>query len=342
VQPRSVDYTLNVQQQLRGNFAVQIAYVGARPTRLEVNHNINFLPAQYYNQGSAEVSYLNGTVANPMAGKIPNNTTLNGATIQQYLLLQPYPEFGSVTEDYSSIGTAPYNALQIQVSHPLTHHFSLQGNFTWDKVMLHTAYLNAFDTRLESVQDSNATILANVFGTLELPKFAGKPFAERLVLGGWEFNSVFRGANGPLISTPSNVTIIGSVKQANPTNTRFINTCYENSSGVMVQSTASAPACDSLSPTPAYEQRIAYTSQVNSTVIGVRQRIHPLVDASLFKQFALREGTSFEIRGEFFNILNTPDFGGPGTSIGSSTFGVVTLTQANDPRIGQLTARLNF
>jgi len=110
----------------------------------------------------------------------------------------------------------------------------------------------------------------------------------------------------------------------------------------MVQSTASAPACDSLSPTPAYEQRIADTSQLNSTVIGVRQRIHPLVDASLFKQFAFSEGRSFEIRGEFFNILNTPDFGGPGTGIGSSTFGVVTLTQANDPRIGQLTARLNF
>jgi hypothetical protein len=109
-----------------------------------------------------------------------------------------------------------------------------------------------------------------------------------------------------------------------------------------VQSTASAPACDSLSPVPAYQQRLAYTSQANSTVIGVRQRIHPLLDASLFKKFAIGEGRSFEIRGEFFNILNTPNFGGPGTGIGSSTFGVVTLTQANDPRLGQLTARINF
>lgn len=342
VQPRSADYTLNIQQQLPGNLALQVGYVGARPTRLDVNHNINVLPAQYYNLGSAEVTYLNGNVPNPMAGKIPNNATLNGANIQQYLLLMPYPEFGSVTENYSSIGTSPYNALQIQVSRPMKNHFSFQGNFTWDKVMLHTAYLNAFDTRLESIQDNNATILANVFGTVELPKFAAKPYAERLILGGWEFNSVFRAANGPLISAPSNVNIVGPVKQANPTNQRFFNTCYENSGGVPVQSTASAPACDSLSPTPAYEQRIAYTSQFNSSYIGARQRIHPLVDASLFKQFPLSEGRSFEIRGEFFNILNTPDFGGPGTGLGSSTFGVVTLTQANDPRIGQLTARFNF
>jgi hypothetical protein len=111
---------------------------------------------------------------------------------------------------------------------------------------------------------------------------------------------------------------------------------------VLVQSTASAPACDSLSPTPAYQQRLSYTSQENSNVIDVRTRVHPLMDASLFKKFAIGEGRSFEIRGEFFNVLNTPNFGGPGTGIGSSTFGVVTLTQANDTRIGQLTARVNF
>jgi hypothetical protein len=344
VQPRSAEYTLNVQQQFPGNLALQIGYVGARPTRLEVNHNINFLPAKYYNLGSAEVTYLNNStgITNPMAGKIPNNTTLNGATIQQYLLLVPYPEFGSVTENYSSIGSAPYNALQVQVSRPMKNHFSLQGNFTWDKVMVHTAYLNAFDTRLESIQDNNATILANVFGTLELPKFSSKPYVERLALGSWKFNSVFRAANGPLISAPGSVNIIGPVYQANPTYARYFNTCYENTSGALVASTASAPACDSLSPNPAYQQRLSYTSQSNSSYIGVRQRIHPLVDASLFKQFQLREKTSFEIRGEFFNILNTPNFGGPGTGLGSSTFGVVTLTQANDPRIGQLTARINF
>jgi len=342
VQPRTADYTLNIQQQFPGNVALQVAYAGARPTRLDVNHNINFLPAQYYNHGSAEVTYLNAKVSNPMAGKIPNSATLNAAQIQQYLLLLPYPEFGSVTENYSSIGTSPYNALQVQVSKPMGNHFNIQGNFTWDKVMVHTAYLNAFDTKLESVQDGNSTLLANIFGSLQLPKFAAKPYWMRESIGGWQFNAVFRAANGGLISAPGSVNIIGQVKQANPTYARYFNTCYENTSGALVQSTASAPACDALSPTPAYQQRLSYTTQTNSTVIGVRQRIHPLADASLFKRFAISETSSFEIRGEFFNILNTPNFGGPGTGIGSSTFGVVTLTQANDPRFGQLTARLNF
>lgn len=342
VLPKSTQFTFNVQQALPGNVSLQIAYVGARPTDLEVNRNINFLPQQYYDQGAAEVAYLNNQVTNPMAGQIPGNATLNGSTIQQYLLLLPYPEFGSVTRAYSSIGSAPYNALQVQVSHPMTHHLSLQGNFTWDKVMTHTGYLNGFDTKLDSIQDSGSTLVSNIWGTYELPKFESSNYATRLLLGGWKLNSVFRMSNGQLISAPSNVDIIGPVAQRNPTYERYFNTCYEDTNGNLVESTDSAPACDSLSPTPAYRQRLSYTTQHNSSVINVRQHIKPVMDASLFKVFTIHERTSFEIRGEFFNVLNTAIFGGPGTSIGSSTFGAVTLTQANDPRIGQLTARINF
>jgi hypothetical protein len=101
-------------------------------------------------------------------------------------------------------------------------------------------------------------------------------------------------------------------------------------------------ACDSTSTTPAYKQRYSYTIQSNPQFIDERQRIYPEVDLSAFKQFIVREGVSLEIRGEFFNVGNRPNFGGPGTGLNSSTYGLVTLTQANDPRIGQLTARINF
>ncbi|MCU1321092.1 MAG: Cna domain protein [Acidobacteriaceae bacterium] len=351
VQPKSAQYSVSVQQEFPGKIALQVAYVGSRPTRLEVNHNINILPSNYYDQGSAEVSFLNAAVANPMAGKFTGTTSLNSATIARNLLLLPYPEFGSVTAQYSSIGSAPYNSLQVQVTRPMRNHFSLQGNFTWSKTMLRQGFYGsttstdnaAYATnKLYSVQDANSTLVANIFGTVQFPKFAARPYFERLIVGGWQLNSILRAQNGNLISAPGAVDIIGDPHQANPTYGRYINTCYQNTNGVNVQSTSSAPACDSLSPTPAYRQRLAYTTQNNSTVLNIRQRIHPLLDASLFKVFALREGVSFEIRGEFFNVLNTPNFGGPNTSIGNSTFGAVTLTQANDARIGQLTGRINF
>ncbi|MGA7156167.1 MAG: carboxypeptidase-like regulatory domain-containing protein [Acidobacteriaceae bacterium] len=344
VQPRAAEYTLNVQERLPYHIALQVGYVGSRPTRLEVSKNINALPAQYYNQGAAEVTYLTTKVPNPMAGlfasTFANNSTLNASTIQQYLLLQPFPEFGSVTEQNSSIGSSPYNALQIQVSRPMTQHFSIQGNFTWDKLMLHTGYLNSgIDTKLESYQDNNSNLLANIFGTYELPRFEKQPIWERLLIGGWKLNGVLRMANGNLISAPGGVNIIGPTGVSNRTYSHFINTCYENTSGALVVGTG---ACTGSSDTPAYQQRLSYTTQTNSPYISVRQQFHPLMDASLFKTFPIRVGMTFEIRGEFFNILNSPIFGAPNTSIGSTAFGVVSLTQANDPRYGQLTARLNF
>jgi hypothetical protein len=354
VQPRAAEYTLNIQQQLPWNTALQVAYVGSRPTRLEVSKNINALPGQYYNQGAAEATYLNTQVPNPMAGLFAsayaNNTSLNGAKVAQSTLLLPFPEFGSVTEQNSSIGSTPYNSLQIQVSHPMSHHLSIQGNITWDKLMLHNGYLNnGIDTQLESVQDSNSNLLANVFGTYELPAFAKSPYLERLVIGGWKLNGVLRMANGNLISAPGTVNIIGPTGQPNRTYNRFINSCYENSSGTPVATTINTttgaiinPGCDAQSPTPAYIQRAPFTTQTNSTVLGTRQQFYPRLEGSLFKVFQIREATTFEIRGEFYNILNTPIFSGPGTTIGNGSWGIVPLTQVNDPRYGQLTARLNF
>ena len=74
VQPRDTQFTLNVQRQFPGRLVVQAGYVGARPTHLEVNHNIDILPAQYYNQGAAEVTYLNACRTQPDGRPDPAGT----------------------------------------------------------------------------------------------------------------------------------------------------------------------------------------------------------------------------------------------------------------------------
>ena len=344
--------------------------MGARPSRLEVNHNINALPPQYWNQGGTGVNFLNTKVANPMAGLIPTNSALNGATIAQSQLLLPYPEFTSVTENGSSWGSDPYNALQVQVSRPMRHHVSFQANLTWDKVMRHDFYYDDYAAgtgKLASQEDSNPTIFANVFGTVELPRLMAQSYFTRLALGGWKLNTVARFSNGPLVGLPGGSAVIGNYIQPHQTYAREFNTCYlkasaPSSSGVITYSqvnttyntngTPSVQACDAQSPTPAFRTRYQNESQHDPGVLMIRQPLKPLMDLSVFKQFILHEGVSFEIRGEFFNVLNTPDYGGPSTGLGGSTSGSVLsytsaypsgfFTQANDARIGQLTARINF
>jgi hypothetical protein len=345
VQPKMLQYSASSQTQLPGSIVLQIAYVGNKVSQLEINKNINALPAQYLNQGAAGVTFLQSTTANPLAGLIPTNGNLNGATIQKQYSLLPFPEFVTVTDNYASTGSASYNSLQISVNKRISHGLSVIGNFTWSKIMDTTLYLNAQDSFNSPFrfQDLNPNLVGNLVAIYQLPPLAGKPAYERMTIGGWQLNSVLRTQNGSLVSTPNSFTGLSNPAIGEATYGRFFNTCYLRADGTPVPTTASAPGCDSAASTPAFQQRLSFTSNNTGPYMNyVRQRVHPLMDLSLFKQFKIKERTSLEIRGEFFNVLNTANFGGPGTTPGSSNYGLVTLTQANDPRLTQLTARINF
>jgi hypothetical protein len=47
-----------------------------------------------------------------------------------------------------------------------------------------------------------------------------------------------------------------------------------------------------------------------------------------------------EVRGEVFNVTNTPPLGPPNGTFGSAAFG--TITTAGDPRVVQLAVKLLF
>lgn len=54
-----------------------------------------------------------------------------------------------------------------------------------------------------------------------------------------------------------------------------------------------------------------------------------------------RERAIIQIRVEFFNALNHPQFSNPNTSYGTSTFGVISSTSVN-PRVGQVAVKMIF
>jgi hypothetical protein len=65
------------------------------------------------------------------------------------------------------------------------------------------------------------------------------------------------------------------------------------------------------------------------------------LDASLTKDWVMRETHCLERRGEFFNLPNHPNFGQPGVSPGSATYGVVGATRI-DSREVQLALKFVF
>ena len=337
---------------------LSVAYVGQKESREEVNKNIDGLPIQYYNNLS-EATYLNTKVPNPMYGAalIPSSASfLTTPTILQSVLLDPYPEFmtsqtsSGVTDDYASVGSQLYNSLQISVAKRMSHGLSLQGNVTWDKLMDQNSYLNpgqATFNQLFRYEDSSPTWIENFIGTYQIPTLLHS-YIGKTVVGGWTLNTVLRETNGTLVSSPSGYTQIANPKLSNPTFGQYFNTCYQTVSIVNNQpvyaNKVGTGACASASSTPAFQQNPSgfWLNTIGSDMESVRFHVHPLLDASLFKTFQLHENYNFEIRGECYNVANTPNFGNPSNSIGGTSFGSVGATQANDPRILQLTARFNF
>ncbi len=84
---------------------------------------------------------------------------------------------------------------------------------------------------------------------------------------------------------------------------------------------------------------------VSRTLPNVRQDGTHNLDFALFKNFdVVSERLKFQLRGEAFNLLNTPQFGNPGGSCpcnggSNGNFGVVT-SQVNNPRLIQVAAKL--
>ena len=78
----------------------------------------------------------------------------------------------------------------------------------------------------------------------------------------------------------------------------------------------------------------------NSPRSGLRGAPFITTDATVEKSFSIREGLHFDLRGEFYNLLNHAIFNIPGFTLGSGDFGAVTSARA--PRTAQLAARFSF
>jgi hypothetical protein len=64
------------------------------------------------------------------------------------------------------------------------------------------------------------------------------------------------------------------------------------------------------------------------------------IDVAIARRISLRARSTMELRGELFNIANTPPLGAPNTVLGTPGFG--SITSAGDPRVGQLAIKFLF
>jgi hypothetical protein len=216
----------------------------------------------------------------------------------------------------------------------------LLGSYTLSKSIEAVGYLNNQDNFgdlakvLTAVDAPHRLVLS---GGWDLPFYKGSRGVTGQLFGGWSLNGIATVQSGQPIGTPGGAFSSGvDPKIADPTLARWFNACSVNTAGVRQNCTGAQEAA-------AFIQQPPDTLRTLSTRFpNIRNRREPIIDFSIFKSFPITETLRLQFRAESFNLTNTPWFGNPNTTFGSPAFGVVTPSQANDPRNVQLALRLHW
>ena len=282
----------------------------------------------------------------------------NNKLIPLLNLLRPFPQFDGTFEGLPNFGAESfYNSLQVRFQKRSSHYISFEGNYTLSKATDNSsAGANSFVGGLglgnpqqldrlnleHAVSANDATHRLVLAAILDAPvgrnRWIGRDMNRFLdaVVGGWAISTFLTFQSGqPLALTLSN----GALADGNQ---RPDVICPQLSSGLGYHAAAATggsifnAACFSTPPQQVPGNAPRYFSNLRSD--GIHN-----VDVSLTKEFVIREGMKLQVRGEFFNFMNTPRFGYPDLAADSATFGQVTTTASGStPRRTQIGVRFEF
>ncbi|MGI8785293.1 MAG: TonB-dependent receptor [Acidobacteriota bacterium] len=350
--PQSQRWEIGVQHELPSNWLVEMAYVGNRGYDMVVGTNIlNAIPRQYLStrtdaRDTTVINFLSANVTNPFRGLVPG-TGLDGSTVQRQQLLRPFPQFTSIggqTNDGKSI----YHSGQLRVERRFAKGYTILTSYTWSKFLEQASFRNETDTEYEKrIQENDAPHRLVASGIYELPFGRGRMLGSNWngwldgVLGGWQFQGIWQGQSGRPIGLGNLVYFGDPTKlRVNPKN---INRTFDTSGFFYVD--AAVQTNGVLDPVKQRnDQRIRLANNIRtfpSRLPGFRGQGLNLWDLSLIKNVAISESVKVQLRGEFLNAINHPQFENPNVDPTSSNFGNIT-GQNNLPRNVQLGIKIVF
>lgn len=326
VSPYNQQWQFSIQRELPGSVLVDVGYVGSHSVKQFETFNLNERPDFALPLGTA----LNQTVPNPFRGILPANSPLGqGATITRERLLLRYPQYSGFTMQAMNTGRGLYHSMQINVNKRLSHGLSVIFNHTFSRLMDNNTTSVINPRQYRSVSSLDQKHILRVAATYDLPWTFNNAFA-RTAFGGWKVAGLFRYQSGlPLSVTHPNGRPIrirnprleGPVSQRLGDRTeggRVVNPYFDIDAFVPYPTPFVVPA----DPPALDELRAPSESGVNFNV---------------FKTFPIGERFKLEARMESANVLNSPNFGAPGTNLNAlATFGVITSAGGNRSMQGAL------
>ncbi len=304
-EPYVESWNFAIQQALPFHFTLDVAYVG--------NHGVD-QPAIY---------------------NLNASTTLGGGVASQPL----FAKFGrkaSVEDRYVGYSSM-YHGLQVKLDRRFTGGFSMTTSYTFSKAMGMQSEDAGLDFYINPRRnwrrlDFDRTHFFAQSYIYELPFGKSKHFLQSgpagAILGGWQINGVLQiGSGAPIdfggpsaiLNAPGNNNTLDWIGPGpipilygdGPGSAWFQNT--KCSAAVTTQCFAQAGTLNGGLP--------AFGNLSKNAVTGPG---YWNVDASLFRNFHVKERWTLQVRGEALSLMNTPQWGNPSTDITSSNFGFIT------------------
>lgn len=315
-------------------------------------------------------AYLRQLVPNPFVGIIREGA-LATATIQRALLLLQYPEYTQATVP-GYFGKNQYHALSLRVDKRFGAGGLVSANYTFSRNMSNaetvTNWLdssggtptagyqtnNLDDEWSRSSFDVPHRLVVNY--VMDLPFGPGRRFGGGTsglvgtLIGGWSVNGVTTLQSGYPLSFTATPNLIGYAYGLRP---NIDPNCDKKVSGSAEERLSKwfNTACYSV-PNASFVATNAATDAGARWELGNSPRVDPDLrghylhnwNFAVVKTTRLGGKVNMVLRAEAFNLFNRVQFGLPNTVASTSAtanFGQVT-TQANQPRLIQLAARLTF
>ena len=308
-------WDLSYQRQFSRDWLVSASYVGSKATHLRSANEQN--PAVYI-PGASTLANTNGrrtlNLLNPKAGAYYATITMMDDGM-----------------------TSNYNALRLSVQHRFSHNFTLLSVYTWSHCMQNAEpianrnstganyYQNPYNRDADTAVcdfDLRQNFVASL--VYQAPRFANRALNE--LLGYWQLGALLSTNPGfafnPVTGVDNSLT---GVKQDRP---NVLGNPYVKDLKNLVWL---SPAAFAANPLGAFG---------NAGYNSLRGPSYFDVDANLSRVFRVTERYQFQLRFEFFNLLNHTNFAQPVSSFSSAAFG--KIQGAADPRILQFALKFMF
>jgi len=325
---------------------------------------------------NAKATPANVTAALTAAGlTAPNyNSVTFDPTQTVSTALKPFPQY-SLSDAYSDIANSNYHGLQTTVQKRMSHGLIFMVNYTWSKAIddggtfrsgyaIPAQFINpggngyAVDRVERTVSTSNQPQHIVMTGVYDLPFgkgiLGGQNYVTRALLSNFTVSSIIQMYSGsPLAITESSSSTCTATNPATGTCMPSFNPSWPAGSSPKIHDwghtvTAATAGSTTFINSAAFEH---VPSTATAPLFGNLSRTAPdgldgpgnyNFDISVRRTFGLHyEGVKLMLEGDLYNLTNHTQFGGIGTTYGSTTFGTVS-TQANNPRDAQLTAKILF